>query len=414
MPLSIEQVKIVKATAPILMEHGKTITVVFYENMLREHEELRNVFNVANQVNHHQQIALAHALYAYATHIDDLGALSPAVELICQKHASLYIRPEQYDIVGKYLLQAMKIVLGDALTDEIHDAWAEAYWQLARIMIGREGQLMEGTKGWTDWRDMRIDRKVKESEVITSFYLVPVDGKPLPTFLPGQYTSIKTHVPVLGHDQARQYSLSESPRMDYYRISVKKETGLDMADPKSTAHPGYISNILHDSRSVGDVLSVSHPFGEFVLEEDKQPSDAPIVLLSAGVGLTCLMSMLNATVESQRPITWVHGSRTTSARAFTDHIKNLDAQHDNLRAVLFVSHPEEKDVPGVDFHQSGRIALNRLHSEKELFLNDTRSQYFVCGPTRFIVDVQKGLKELGVEEDRVHAELFGTGGLPQA
>jgi nitric oxide dioxygenase len=414
MPLSTDQVQIIKATAPILAEHGKTITVTFYDNMLREHEELRDVFNIANQVNKHQPIALAHALYAYATHIDDLGALSPAVELICQKHASLYIRPEQYEIVGKYLLAAMKQVLGDALTQDIHDAWAEAYWQLAKIMIGREDQLMQGTRGWTDWRDMRIDKKVEESEVITSFYLVPVDGKPLPTFLPGQYISIMTHVPALGHNQARQYSLSESPREDYYRISVKKETGLDMADPKSTRHPGYISNILHESRSVGDVLRVSHPFGEFVLEQEEHEPDAPVVLLSAGVGLTCLMSMLNATVESRRPITWVHGSRTTSTRAFTDHIRKLDARHDNLRAVLFVSHPRQDDVPGVDFHQSGRVALDRLNADKDLFLNDRRSQYFVCGPTSFIVDVQRGLRERGVEQDRVHAELFGTGGLPQA
>jgi nitric oxide dioxygenase len=272
---------------------------------------------------------------------------------------------------------------------------------------------MKSIEGWTEWRDMRIDQKVKESEVITSFYLVPVDGKPLPTFLPGQYISVMTDVPVLGHKQARQYSLSESPRKDYYRISVKKEKGLNMADPESTRHPGYISNILHDDRSVGDVLSVSHPFGEFVLEQDKHEGDAPVVLLSAGVGLTCLMSMLNSTVESRRPITWVHGAKTTSARAFTGHIRKLDAEHDNLHAILFVSNPEEKDVPGVDFHQSGRVALERLDSDKDLFLDDARSQYFVCGPTGFIMDMRRGLWERGVEQDRVHAELFGTGGLPQ-
>jgi nitric oxide dioxygenase len=407
MSLTREQIQIIKATAPILLEHGKTITVLFYDNMLHEHEELKNVFNIANQKNEHQPIALATALYAYATHIDDLGALAPAVELICQKHASLYIRPEQYDIVGKYLLEAMKQVLGDALTDDIHDAWAAAYWQLAKILIGREDQLMQSADGWTDWRDMRIDRKVKESDVITSFYLVPVDGKPLPAFLPGQYISVMTHVPLLGHDQARQYSLSEAPNKDYYRISVKRESGLNMADKKSTAHPGYISNILHEEKRVGDVLSVSHPFGEFVLE--KAAGDAPIVLLSAGVGLTCLMSMLNASVESDRKISWVYGARTTSARAFTEHIKSLDAKHDNLNTVLFVSNPGHEDVAGVDFHQIGRVAFEKLDGKRDLFLHDRRSRYYVCGPTSFITDVQRGLKELGVSEDRMHAELFGTG-----
>ncbi len=407
MSLTSQQIQIVKATAPILLEHGKTITVIFYKNMLLAHEELRNVFNIPNQKNERQPVALATALYAYATHIDDLGVLSPAVELICQRHASLYIRPEQYDIVGKYLLEAMKLVLGDALTQEIHDAWAVAYWQLARILIGREEQLMETTNGWTDWRGMRIERKVPESDLITSFYLVPVDGKPLPTFLPGQYISIKTRVPLLGHDQIRQYSLSDAPRKDYYRISVKAESGLDMTNTQSTSHPGYISNILHNDKKVGDVLSVSHPFGEFVL--GKQADDAPLVLLSAGVGLTCLMSMLNASVDSHRPISWIHGARTTSVRPFAEHIKELDAKHDNLNTVRFVSKLADGDVTGVDYDRTGRVALGKLDPSRHLFLHDMRSRYYVCGPAHFITDVQRGLKERGVADDRVHAELFGTG-----
>ena len=164
---------------------------------------------------------------------DDLGVLAPTVELICHKHASLYIRPEQYNIVGTYLLAAMKEILGDALTPEIHDAWAAAYWQLANVMIGKEEELYKSADGWTDWRDFKIDRKENESDEITSFYLVPVDGKPLPSFKPGQYISVQTEVPEFGHLQARQYSLSEAPRSDYYRISVKRVS----ANPTSAGPP---------------------------------------------------------------------------------------------------------------------------------------------------------------------------------
>nr|CAF32307.1 putative haemoglobin [Aspergillus oryzae] len=147
MPLSPEQIQLIKATVPVLQQHGTTITTVFYNNMLTAHPELNAVFNNANKVNGHQPRALAGALFAYASHIDDLGALGPAVELICNKHASLYIQPEQYQIVGKFLLEAMGEVLGDALTPEILDAWATAYWQLADLMIGREAELYKQADG---------------------------------------------------------------------------------------------------------------------------------------------------------------------------------------------------------------------------------------------------------------------------
>lgn len=227
MPLTPEQVKLIKATVPILKEHGITITTRFYNNMISEHTELREIFNTANQVTGHQPKALAMAVLAYAEHIDDLGALSPAVELICHKHASLYIRPEQYDIVGKHLLAAMGEILGFGLTPEILDAWTAAYGQLAAIMIGRERQLMDDAQGWTDWKEFVIKDKVQESSVITSFYLVPKDRKPLSPFKPGQYISIMTEVPHLSHRQARQYSLSDAPCVDYYRISVKRVSEID-------------------------------------------------------------------------------------------------------------------------------------------------------------------------------------------
>ena len=122
MALTPEQVQLIKATVPILRQHGKEITTSFYKDMLTDHPELKHIFNQTNQINGHQASALADALYAYASHIDNLKVLGPAVERIDQKHASLYIQPEQYDIVGSYLLKAMKDVLGDGLTEDIHTA----------------------------------------------------------------------------------------------------------------------------------------------------------------------------------------------------------------------------------------------------------------------------------------------------
>src|SRR3954454_3084262 len=123
MGLTSQHVEIITATVPILEEHGRHITDVFYENLLREVPELNSVFNQANQANGRQSQALSTALYAYAANINSLDALEPALQRINQKHASLYIRPEHYDVIGKHLLAAMQQVLGAALTPEILEAW---------------------------------------------------------------------------------------------------------------------------------------------------------------------------------------------------------------------------------------------------------------------------------------------------
>ncbi|EYE90505.1 flavohemoprotein [Aspergillus ruber CBS 135680] len=414
MSLTPEQTEIIKATVPVVKEHGNTITTVFYKNMLEAHPELNAIFNTTNQVNGHQPRALAGALFAYASNIDNLGALGPAVELICNKHASLYIQPEHYGIVGKFLLEAMGQVLGDALTPEILDAWAAAYWQLANLFIGRESDIYKQNEGWTQWREFKVAQKVPESAEITSFYLKPVDEKPLPRFRPGQYISIQVQVPQLEYPQARQYSLSDMPRDDYYRISVKKETGLNTAKPEAKVNPGYVSNILHETVNEGDVVEVSHPCGDFFLTE-QEPSH-PIVLVAAGVGLTPLTSMFNTLTstpaDSQRKIHFIHGARTTSVRAFKDQIKSRAEQLPNLRATFFTSSPSADEKQGVDYDVKGRIDVSKMDANKDLFLDNAQTEFYICGPTTFMNDISNSLKARGVASERVHMELFGTGGVP--
>lgn len=414
MSLTPGQVQIIKSTVPVLQEHGQTITTEFYKTLLKENPALNNVFNHTNQVNSHQATALAGALCAYATHIDDLGALTPAVEKICHKHVSLYIQPDHYKIVGEGLLRAMGDVLGAACTKEILDAWTAAYWQLANIFIGRESQLYSQGQGWTDWRDFVITDKIKESDEITSFYLKPQDGHRLPEYLPGQYISLLTDVPYFGYKQSRQYSLSDAPTKPYYRISVKKEIGLNPQATNAASHPGWISNILHEQKTVGDVVQLSHPAGDFFYDTAKD-QEGSVVLLSAGVGITPMMSILNTLVErgSKQHISFIHGARSSSAHAFRAHIQQLEPQNSNVHSVIFVKnlHPEN-DIQGQHFHHEGRLDLATLEKSKDLCLDDKQAKYWVCGPTSFMADVWNGLKRFGVGEDRVKLELFGTGALP--
>jgi len=166
---------IVKATAPVLAQHGHTIIKRFYKRMFEAHPELKNVFNMAHQEQGQQQQALARAVNAYAENIEDPGSLAAVLQNIANKHASLGVRAEQYPIIGEHLLGAIKEVLGSAATDEIISAWTQAYGNLADILIGMESDLYERSAdqpgGWTGWRTFVVREKHPESSVITSFVL---------------------------------------------------------------------------------------------------------------------------------------------------------------------------------------------------------------------------------------------------
>lgn len=415
--LTPSQAATIKATVPVLAAHGETITTKFYHDLLQSNPELKNIFNNTHQATGHQARALAGALYAYASHIDDLGALSPAVELICNKHTSLFIQPHHYEIVGTNLLATMKSVLGDAATPEIMDAWAAAYWQLADIMIAREAQLYATAPNWNDWKEFRIAKKQKESEEITSFYFEPVEqGFEVPEYKPGQYISVNVFVEELdgGVWQARQYSLSDAPGKGYLRISVKKEPGVELATPEGKTHPGYISNLLHEKKEEGDVIKLSPPFGDFFYEETREEgAESPVVLISAGVGVTPLLSILEFLTKkkSDRPITWIHAARNAQVRAFKPHIDGLAAANPNLKTVVFAAKPEDKEVQGEHYDVQGRLDLNNL-SKDLIHANNQNTAYYTCGPTQFMLDIEAKLNAFGVPSERVKMELFGTGGVP--
>ena len=169
------------------------------------------------------------------------------------------------------------------------------------------------------------------------------------------------------------------------------------------------------SKSVGDIVRVSHPMGDFFVDPANQNIDHPLVLLSAGVGLTSLMSILN-TLSAQpekRQISWIHGARSSSVRAFAQHIREVERKKENIHAVFFTTQPAEGEVLG-EGHHEGHITAAKLDKEKDLFLNDPKTQYYICGPTQFMQDMEITLLQFGVDSSRIHMELFGTGGVPRA
>jgi nitric oxide dioxygenase len=385
---------VVKSTVPVLEEHGLAITQRMYERMFRN-EEIRDLFNQS----HHgeagsQPRALAAAILAYAQNIEGLAALAPAVERIAQKHVGLNIVPEHYPHVAEALLGAIADVLGPAATAEVLAAWGEAYWYLAEVLIARERRIYaeqaEAPGGWNGWREFLIAERTRESDVITSFVLRPADGGQVIRHRPGQYLTFWFEIPGR-HPVKRNYSISSAPNGESYRISVKRE-------PRGAA-----SGWLHDRTAVGTSLKVSPPAGEFFLPWAVR---RPVVLLSGGVGLTPMMSMLETIAGQHRGLhaQFVHGTKNGATHAMGDRVRGIaEASGGRISAHMFYEAPGEDDVAGRDYDEPGLITMDWLERNTPA----GEADYYLCGPRPFLRAFVSGLARSGVPSARIHYEFFG-------
>ena len=382
----------IDASVPVLREHGLDITRTFYRNMFDAHPELKNLFNMGNQASGVQQQSLASAVFAYAANIDNAAALTPVVSRIVHKHASVGITAEHYPIVGRHLLGAIQEVLGDAATPPLIDAWAEAYNELATALIAAEQAMYKQANiAPGQLRTMRVVAVRNESEDIKAFVLQPEDGQAAPDFKPGQYVSVSVTFDD-GTTQLRQYSLSDAPNPHTLRISVKRERRGDVTPA------GLVSNWLHDNAGLGSLLQVTHPFGDFTPDTE---ASAPIVLLSAGIGITPMISVLNriAQVSPQRQVVFGHAARNSDYHAHRADVAEAGKTMARLQVSTF--YEDGSDCDGVATF-AGRMALSRLprwdHGEANVYL---------CGPVEFMQEQWRALIDAGVPASRLHREVFG-------
>ena len=378
---------IVTQTVPVLEAGGEALTRHFYNYMLSHYPEVRPLFNQANQASGTQPRALASAILNYAKHINRLEALGPLVGQIVSKHVSLQILPEHYPIVGTCLLQAIRDVLGEAATDDIINAWAEAYQFLADLLIGAEEKVYADNAsadgGWRGARAFRLVRKQVESDEITSFYFEPVDGNPILAHQPGQYIGLQVWVD--GTEQRRNYSLSAAPNSHYYRISVKREA------------EGAVSRYLHDQLSPGQTINLFPPTGELVL----QPGNGPVALLSAGVGITPTLPIMQQALSAGRDVVFIHYARHRGVEAFRDELDQLQSKYPaQLQRYRVLEQHEEEDQAD----DTGRIYVEQL--QRWLPDHEGLQAYFI-GPAPFMKVARQLLKETGVNEDRQFYEFFG-------
>jgi len=399
--LSPQTIQIVRAVTPVVVANAQIIAQNFYFRMFTDNPEIQPFFNRTHLHSGAQQNALASAILAYFTNIENLDALRPAIEVIAQKHCSLGIKAEHYPIVGKHLLAAIRDVMRDAATDEVMAAMAEAYQFLAYIFVGREQCIYEEQKsvdaGWSGYRPFIVDRIVRESDVVTSFYLRRLDGRRLPIFKPGQYITVS-----IGHPTTptspRNYSLSDRPDTGYYRISVKREVATSDGVPD-----GLISTYLHDVVQQNDCILVGPPCGEFTIETIDD--DRPIVMLAGGIGVTPLLSMAKTLVYQnvKSSIHFVQAARNSRVHAFAEEVRALKVDRDNVRTQIFYDEPLDDDVAQGKCDLVGVIDLNWLRNATPW----SHAEFYFCGPTPFMQSIYASLQELRVDDARIHFEFFG-------
>ncbi|WP_104038273.1 NO-inducible flavohemoprotein [Vibrio jasicida] len=388
--LSNQTIDIVKATAPLLAETGPKLTAHFYDRMFTHNPELKDIFNMSNQRNGDQREALFNAICAYATNIDNLPALLGAVEKIAHKHTSFMITKDQYQIVGTHLLATIDELFSPG--QEVIDAWAEAYGVLANVFIQREEQIYQENAalqgGWRGLREFELVGKQLESENICSFVFKPTDGEVVSEYKPGQYLGIYINSDKFENQEIRQYSLSSAVQENTYRISVKREEG------------GKVSNFLHDELNIGDKVQLAAPAGDFFMDVD---ATTPVVLVSAGVGLTPTLSMLESLSEHQAPVTWVHAAENGQQHAFKHHVNQIVGAKENMNSLVWYNQPTAEDKLGEDFHFTGFVNLHEI----EAAVKQDNVQVYFCGPVGFMQHVAKQLLELGVPQEQFHYECFG-------
>lgn len=407
--LTSEQKELVKATVPVLKESGVALTDYFYKRMLSNNPFLKETFNLGHQRSGAQAQALAGAVLAYAENIDDPSVLAPVVELICHKHVSLNIQAPDYDIVGENLLHSISEVLSIPMDDQLIIAWGAAYQQLADLFIATEKALYqqhENTRGsWLGWREFVVECKQQENSEITSFYLVPKDQQTLPNYQPGQYITVRVTVPELGIKQPRQYSLSDSPSGKYLRISVKREDA-----QREGQDVGYVSSTLHNVINEGDVIEVSAPTGNFFLVNQ----DNNNVLISAGIGLTPMIAMLNQLIsktdtekQHKKQISFIHAARNPEVHAMRKEVNALKNLYNHLHTYVAYESVPHGEVLGEDYQIQGRLNLQQVPAE----LLPADADYYICGPIPFMQQQNATLLAMGIPQQQIHSEAFGTGGI---
>ena len=385
---------VIIATLPVVAENITEIARRFYEHLFGEHPELYDgVFNRGNQAEGTQQTALAGSVAAFASALVHEPEELPEnlLNRVAHKHASLGIKPAQYQVVHDNLFWAIADVLGEAVTPEVAAAWDEVYWLMAYALIHQERGLYSarGVRPDTIWRDWRVTEKVRETPDVVTFVVERIDDRLVKTSLPGQYVTVNLPMPD-GVRQPRQYSLTRADDGQHRQFSVKRVSG----DGKPA---GEVSTRLHDAVDVGDLLTMSLPFGDVVLED----SGHPLVFASAGIGVAPMAGMLShlAQAGSSLSVTLLHADVDEESFALRRQIVDDTQRLPNASVHVWYERGAQSSLPVAGVHE-GVMDLG------DVTLPDGAG-YYLCGPLPFMQAIRSALLERDVPSWGIQYEVFG-------
>ena len=305
-----------------------------------------------------------------------------------------------------FLIYGVKVFFGHFRLAEFAGELSELERQLLQQQIKhlldrKEAEKKENELSWKGLRKFQVKKKVPEVGGICSFYLAPHDGKPLPPFKPGQYLTFQLTIPTQAKPVIRCYSLSDSPNHpDFYRVSIKR---CPAPRDRPDIAPGLSSNFFHDMVKEGDILDCKAPGGHFFLEMSKQ---RPVVLIGGGVGITPVLSMLNAIVESgSRRETWFFlGVRHGGEHCFREHLNRVALENPNVKLQVCYSEPNPKDRKGKDYHHAERVSVDLF----KRVLPSNNYDFYICGPGPMMDNIKADCVAWGVPKENFNMEAFGA------
>lgn len=380
--LSEKSFPIIEATLPIVGERMPQIAKDFYRRMFQARPELLDgLFSRSNQQNGSQQQALSGAVAGFAAHLIQNPDTYPEAMLsrLANKHASLGISPEQYDIVYKYLFEAIADKLSDVITEDIADAWSEVYWLMAHALIKLEKGLYGAQTNKTPWSFWTVIKKEAAGDAAMTFTLEPADDTPVSVALAGQFVSVRVRVPD-GLHQVRQYSLSADTGSQRRVFTAKLDDN------------GEVSPVLHRITGVGDVIELSNPYGDITLSPEVT---TPLILATAGIGCTPSASILRSLVEqdSPRDVLVLHAESTMEQWALQEQMRQDIDSLDGASLELWLKEPAE------NVH-TGYMTLRGVDIAPE-------TSVFLCGPLPFMKKIRSEALDAGIPASRIHYEVFG-------
>ena len=379
-PFSAKTLQVIDATAPAVAGNVDKIVGVFYPTMFAKHPEAKALFNEENQRSGQQPHALAQSVLASVAHLQDLGAIDAALRLIAHKHCAVGVQAAHYRIVHDNFLGATATVLGDAVTPEVAAAWSQVLMALAGNLIAREQALYSAAEhrsgGWAGCRPFRVTRVEAHGSVAKSITLAPAtDGVDAPSWTPGQFVTV-----VSKECAPRHYTISSHCE---FRITPK----IHRASPDGTHPAGRMSSML-DRCSVGDVLMLHAPFGDFTLKDRGcAHKTTPLVFVSGGIGVTPIVAIANDPLiaDGGRRVAHFHCSATPLAAPLVAQVP---------ASVSVCGHRDTIDA----------IAPKLLASGFAL----AECDFFVSGPIAMMQAVFRHLKANGVGSAQLHFEAFSS------